>query len=98
MLAGISAGYYMRLEQGRDHRPSEHVLKALARALKLDDDATAHCSRWGARHPVARNHARRATSVSRLTCRTYWTPGPPPPRSSVTAGWMCWRQTRWPAR
>jgi transcriptional regulator with XRE-family HTH domain len=42
MLAGISAGYYMRLEQGRDHRPSEHVLKALARALKLDDDATAH--------------------------------------------------------
>ena len=42
MLAGISAGYYMRLEQGRDHRPSEHVLEALARALKLDDDATAH--------------------------------------------------------
>ena len=42
MLAGISAGYYMRLEQGRDHRPSEQVLKALARALRLDDDATAH--------------------------------------------------------
>jgi transcriptional regulator with XRE-family HTH domain len=42
MLAGISAGYYMRLEQGRDHRPSEQVLEALARALRLDDDATAH--------------------------------------------------------
>jgi transcriptional regulator with XRE-family HTH domain len=42
MLAGISAGYYMRLEQGRDHRPSEKVLEALARALRLDDDATAH--------------------------------------------------------
>jgi hypothetical protein len=23
-------------EQGRDHRPSEHVLEALARALRLD--------------------------------------------------------------
>jgi transcriptional regulator with XRE-family HTH domain len=42
MLAGISAGYYMRLEQGRDHRPSEKVLEALAQALRLDDDATTH--------------------------------------------------------
>ena len=42
MLAGISAGYYMRLEQGRDHRPSETVLEALAQALRLDDAATAH--------------------------------------------------------
>jgi transcriptional regulator with XRE-family HTH domain len=42
MLAGISAGYYMRLEQGRDHRPSEQVLEGLARALRLDDAATAH--------------------------------------------------------
>ena len=42
MLAGISAGYYMRLEQGRDHRPSEQVLEGLARALRLDDGATAH--------------------------------------------------------
>jgi hypothetical protein len=32
----------MRLEQGPDHRPSEHVLEALARALQLDDDATDH--------------------------------------------------------
>ena len=42
MLAGLSADYYMRLEQGRDHRPSENVLEALARALQLDDDATEH--------------------------------------------------------
>ncbi len=42
MLAGLSADYYMRLEQGRDHRPSENVLDALARALQLDDDATEH--------------------------------------------------------
>ena len=42
MLAGLSADYYTRLEQGRDYRPSEKVLEALARALRLDDDATHH--------------------------------------------------------
>jgi transcriptional regulator with XRE-family HTH domain len=41
-LAALSVDYYMRLEQGRDHRPSEQVLECLARALQLDDDATAH--------------------------------------------------------
>jgi len=41
-LAGISADYYLRLEQGRDHRPSAQVIDALARALQLDKDATAH--------------------------------------------------------
>ena len=42
MLAGISADYYLRLEQGRDHHPSAQVIEALARALRLDSDATAH--------------------------------------------------------
>jgi transcriptional regulator with XRE-family HTH domain len=42
MLAGISTEYYTRLEQGRDHHPSGQVLDAVARALLLDDDATAH--------------------------------------------------------
>jgi transcriptional regulator with XRE-family HTH domain len=42
MLAGVSADYYVRLEQGRDHRPSEQVLDSLARVLQLGDDATAH--------------------------------------------------------
>ena len=41
-LAGVSADYIMRLEQGRDYRPSEKVLEALARALQLDADATDH--------------------------------------------------------
>jgi len=41
-LAGLSVNYYTRLEQGRGHHPSEEVLEALARALQLDDDATAH--------------------------------------------------------
>ncbi len=42
MLAGISPDYYLRLEQGRDHHPSAQVLDALARALQLDEVATAH--------------------------------------------------------
>ena len=39
MLAGISAEYYLRLEQGRDRHPSEQVLDGIARALQLEDDA-----------------------------------------------------------
>ena len=42
MLAGVSADYYIRLEQGRDQHPSAQVLDALARVLQLDEDATAH--------------------------------------------------------
>ncbi|AGZ45764.1 helix-turn-helix domain-containing protein [Actinoplanes friuliensis] len=41
-LAGVSAHYLMRLEQGRDRHPSPQVLDALARALRLDADTTAH--------------------------------------------------------
>ncbi|WP_433362489.1 helix-turn-helix domain-containing protein [Actinoplanes sp. CA-142083] len=48
MLAGISTEYYTRLEQGRDRRPSAQVLDALARALGLDEDATAHLHALGA--------------------------------------------------
>ncbi|PZF83089.1 transcriptional regulator [Jiangella anatolica] len=42
MLAGVSADYYVRLEQGRDKHPSEQVIEALAGVLGLDDDAVAH--------------------------------------------------------
>lgn len=42
MLAGISADYYLRLEQGRDRNPSRAVLESLARVLQLDDDTTAY--------------------------------------------------------
>src|ERR1700759_90283 len=44
-LAGISADYYLRLEQGRDKHPSSQVLHALADALRLDTKATAHLHR-----------------------------------------------------
>ncbi|MEO6702519.1 MAG: helix-turn-helix transcriptional regulator, partial [Jatrophihabitantaceae bacterium] len=39
-LAGISADYYLRLEQGRDRNPSPQVLDALARVFGLDATAT----------------------------------------------------------
>jgi transcriptional regulator with XRE-family HTH domain len=39
-LSGISSDYYLRLEQGRDKHPSAQILDALARALKLDTQAT----------------------------------------------------------
>jgi transcriptional regulator with XRE-family HTH domain len=42
MLAGVSTDYLVRLEQGRDHHPSMQVVDALARALQLDEHATAH--------------------------------------------------------
>jgi transcriptional regulator with XRE-family HTH domain len=42
MLAGLSADYYVRLEQGRERNPSVQVLEALAGALLLEDDAIAH--------------------------------------------------------
>jgi transcriptional regulator with XRE-family HTH domain len=39
MLAGVSADYYVRLEQGRERHPSPRVVEALAVALSLDADA-----------------------------------------------------------
>lgn len=41
-LAGISADYYLRIEQGRPVHPSPQILDALARALRMDDAAIAH--------------------------------------------------------
>jgi transcriptional regulator with XRE-family HTH domain len=37
MLAGISAEYYLRLEQGRDRNPSAQVLESIARVLQLEN-------------------------------------------------------------
>jgi transcriptional regulator with XRE-family HTH domain len=41
-LAGISVEYYVRLEQGRAHHPSDEVLDALAGVLELDDVERSH--------------------------------------------------------
>ncbi len=60
LLAGVSADYYVRLEQGRDQHPSQQVLEALARALRLDDDAATHL------HELARPGPRRRRAATRL--------------------------------
>jgi transcriptional regulator with XRE-family HTH domain len=52
-LAGMSVDYYVRLEQGRAGQPSNEVLEAIARALRLDDDELAHL------HDLARPTRRR---------------------------------------
>ncbi|GGT00061.1 helix-turn-helix domain-containing protein [Streptomyces griseoviridis] len=54
MLAGISADYYLRLEQGRDRNPSVQVLESLARVLRLDAAATAYLLRLGTPRPRRR--------------------------------------------
>lgn len=41
-LAGVSIDYVVRLEQGRGSRPSDQVLGALARALRLSGDERDH--------------------------------------------------------
>ncbi|WP_141583008.1 helix-turn-helix transcriptional regulator [Actinomadura sp. WMMA1423] len=41
-LAGVSAGYYTRLEQGQSSNASEAVLDAIARVLRLDETEHAH--------------------------------------------------------
>jgi transcriptional regulator with XRE-family HTH domain len=51
MLAGISADYYLRLEQGRDHSPSVQVLESLARVLQLDEDSTVYLLSLGSHRP-----------------------------------------------
>ncbi|MFF0050771.1 helix-turn-helix domain-containing protein [Streptomyces sp. NPDC005498] len=38
-LAGLSDGYYARLEQGRERHPSDQVLHALGRVLRLNADS-----------------------------------------------------------
>ncbi|MFI5853382.1 helix-turn-helix transcriptional regulator [Streptomyces parvulus] len=59
MLAGISADYYLRLERGRDRRPSLQVLEALAGVLRLDDDTRAHLFALAADRPRRTARGRR---------------------------------------
>lgn len=53
-LAGVSPDYYLRIEQGRDRRPSEQVLTALARALLLDEDSRQYLLRLARPRPFIR--------------------------------------------
>ena len=60
-LAGVSATYYTRLEQGQSTNASRSVIEALARALQLDDDERAPPARpRPPRAPARRARAGRA--------------------------------------
>ncbi|MEU6071731.1 MULTISPECIES: helix-turn-helix domain-containing protein [Streptomyces] len=62
LLSGISSDYYLRLEQGRDRNPSVQVLEAVARVLRLDEDATAHLVGLARQRPGGLRHPARARS------------------------------------
>ena len=57
LLAGVSSDYYQRMEQGRDVRPSEQVLDALARALNFSAEESRHLHKLAA---AARKRVRRS--------------------------------------
>lgn len=69
MLAGISADYYLRLEQGRDRHPSPQVLEAIARVLQLDAEATAYLLHLGVPRPRRTVRRRRVETVPAHTAR-----------------------------
>jgi transcriptional regulator with XRE-family HTH domain len=66
-LAGVSATYYTRLEQGQSANASRSVLEALARALRLDADETAHLLDLARPATAARRRRPRAESASAST-------------------------------
>jgi transcriptional regulator with XRE-family HTH domain len=51
VLAGVSADYYGRLEQGRERNPSPQVLAAIGRALRLDAASRGHLYRIAGLNP-----------------------------------------------
>ncbi|MEV0893537.1 helix-turn-helix transcriptional regulator [Promicromonospora sp. NPDC050262] len=69
LLAGISADYYLRLEQGRDRNPSAQVLESLARVLLLDEPATRHLLDLAAPTPRRRRRRPRREVVPAGTLR-----------------------------
>ncbi|WNG88885.1 helix-turn-helix transcriptional regulator [Mycobacterium sp. ITM-2016-00317] len=56
-LAGISTDYYHRIEQGRE-RPSDQVLDAIARTLRLSPDAAEYLRNLVTNHIPRQNLAR----------------------------------------
>ncbi len=54
-LTGMSPDYYTRLEQARGPHPSEQMLGALARALRLTADERDHLYRLSGHNPPARH-------------------------------------------
>lgn len=53
VLAGLSPDHYSRLEQGRQHTVTDDVVRALSRALRLDEVESAHLRDLAAPQPRA---------------------------------------------
>jgi len=53
-LAGMSADYYVRMEQARSPQPSEQMLAALARAIRLSNDERDYLYRLAGQNVPAR--------------------------------------------
>ncbi|MET9451639.1 helix-turn-helix transcriptional regulator [Streptomyces cinerochromogenes] len=69
LLAGVSITHYTRLEQGRAAGVSDSVLDAIARALRLTEDETAHLkdlARPARRRPAAPRAEHATPSARRL--------------------------------
>jgi len=66
-LAGISNEYYVKLEQGREVHPTDQVIEALSRALRLDTTARSYL------HSLVRPSERRIQPApSPVLERTRW--------------------------
>ncbi|MEZ0161726.1 helix-turn-helix transcriptional regulator [Streptomyces griseorubens] len=76
LLAGVSAGYYTRLEQGQQANASPEVLDALARALHLSPPERDHLHDLSSttghrtRHPAAPGAAEKASADLRTLLTT----------------------------
>ncbi|MEO3746845.1 helix-turn-helix transcriptional regulator [Plantactinospora sp. B5E13] len=65
-IAGISQHYLTRLEQGKDRNPSTQVLRALATALRLDRNETAHLYALAAPAQAVERHREVGEDVRQL--------------------------------
>ncbi len=64
LLAGISAEYYLRLEQGRDRHPSDQILDSIAGALLLTSDERVYLHELARPPTVARRRPTRPERIS----------------------------------
>lgn len=76
VLAGVSANYYARLEQGRERHPSPQVLDALSRALDLGPDAHEHLHRLAGTVPGGHGHRQARVRPDVLALIEEWTSTP----------------------
>jgi len=72
LLAGMSVDYYIRLEQGRERRPSPQVVDALSVVLQLGDDAREHLFRLAGLSPQERGSVSTRVDPALLDLLDMW--------------------------